>query len=37
MEPISLQMMIPNFILVHVRAYTVPRTVEQKLQKGNEI
>jgi hypothetical protein len=31
MEPISLQLMDPNFKPIHARAYTVPRSVEQKL------
>jgi hypothetical protein len=31
-EPISLQLMDPNCKLIHARAYTVPRSVEQQLQ-----
>jgi hypothetical protein len=31
---ISLQLMDPNCKPVHVRAYTVPRSVEQQLQQG---
>jgi hypothetical protein len=27
----SLKLMIPNFKPVHVRAYTIPRSVEQQL------
>jgi hypothetical protein len=37
MEPISLQLMDPNFKPIHVRAYTVPRSVEQQLHDGKEI
>jgi hypothetical protein len=32
METISLQLMDPNCKPIHVRAYTVPRSVEQQLQ-----
>jgi hypothetical protein len=35
--PISLQLMDPNSILIHARAYTVPRSVEQQLQHSKEI
>jgi hypothetical protein len=31
-EPISLQLMDPNFKPIHARAYTVPRSVEQQVQ-----
>jgi hypothetical protein len=34
MEPISIQLMDPNCKPVHVRAYTVPRSVEQQLQQS---
>jgi hypothetical protein len=37
MEPISLQLMDPNCKPIHARAYTVPRSVEQKLQYSKEI
>jgi hypothetical protein len=37
MEPISLQLMDPNFKPVHARAYTVHRSVEQQLQQSKEI
>jgi hypothetical protein len=37
MEPISLQLMDPNCKPIHERAYTVPRSVEQQLQKCKEI
>jgi hypothetical protein len=37
MEPISLKLMNSNFIPIHARAYTVPRSVEQQLQPGKEI
>jgi hypothetical protein len=37
MEPISLQLMDPNFKPIHARAYTVPRSVEQQLQQCKEI
>jgi hypothetical protein len=39
MEPISFQLMDLNCkpIHVHVRAYTVPRSVEQQLQQSKEI
>jgi hypothetical protein len=37
MEPISLQLMDPNFKPIHVRAYTVPRSVEQQLRHSKEI
>ena len=37
MEPISLQLMDPNCNPIHVRAYTVPRSVEQQLQQSKEI
>jgi hypothetical protein len=32
-SPISLQLMDPNCKPIHVRAYTVPRSVEQQLRK----
>jgi hypothetical protein len=37
MEPISLQLIDPNFKPIHTRAYTVPRSVEHELhqRKGN--
>jgi hypothetical protein len=35
--PISLQLMDPNCKPIHARAYTVPRSVEQKLQQSKEI
>jgi hypothetical protein len=35
--PISLQLMYPDCKQVHVRAYTVPRSVEQQLQQSKEI
>jgi hypothetical protein len=35
--PISLQLMDSNCKPVHVRAYTVPRSVEQKLQKERKL
>jgi hypothetical protein len=37
MEPISLLLMDPNCKPVHTRVYTVPRSVEQKLQQNREI
>jgi hypothetical protein len=37
MEPISLQPMDPNCKTVHAHTYTVPRSVEQKLQYSKEI
>jgi hypothetical protein len=37
MEPISLQLVDPNCKLIHARAYTVPRSVEQQLQYSKEI
>jgi hypothetical protein len=37
MEPINLQMMIPNCKPVHERSFTVPRSVEQQLQQSKEI
>jgi hypothetical protein len=37
MEPISLQLMDPNFKPIHARAYTVPRSVEQQLQYSKDI
>jgi hypothetical protein len=37
MEPISLQLVDPNCKLIHARAYTVPRSVEQQLQPSKEI
>jgi hypothetical protein len=37
MEPISLQLMDPNCKPIHVRACTVPRSVEQQLQQCEEI
>jgi hypothetical protein len=37
MEPISLQLMGPNFKPILVHAYTVPRSVEQQLQQSKEI
>jgi hypothetical protein len=36
-RPISLQLMDPNCKPIHVRAYTVPRSVEQQLQSSKEI
>jgi hypothetical protein len=33
MEPISLQLMDPNFKPIHACAYTVPRSVEQQWRK----
>jgi hypothetical protein len=35
--PISFQMMDPNCKPIHARAYTVPKSVEQQLQKNKEI
>jgi hypothetical protein len=35
--PISVQLMDPIYKPVHARAYTVPRSVEQKLQQSKEI
>jgi hypothetical protein len=35
--PISLQLMNPNCKPVHVRAYTVPRSVDQQLEQNKEI
>jgi hypothetical protein len=35
--PISLQVMDPNCKPIHVRAYTVPRSVEQQWQQIKEI
>jgi hypothetical protein len=37
MEPISLQLMDSNCKPIHVHAYTVPRSVDQKLQPSKEI
>jgi small-conductance mechanosensitive channel len=37
MELISLQLMDPNCKPIHVRAYTVPRSLEQSLQQSKEI
>jgi hypothetical protein len=37
MEPISLQLMDPNFKPIHVRAKTVPRSVEQQLRHSKKI
>jgi hypothetical protein len=37
MEPVSLQLMNTNCKPIHVRAYTVPRSVEQQLQHIKEI
>jgi hypothetical protein len=37
MEQISLQLMDPNCKPIHARAYTVPRSVEQQLQRSKEI
>jgi hypothetical protein len=37
MEPISLQLMDPNFKPIHARAYTVPRSLEQQLRYSKEI
>jgi hypothetical protein len=34
---INLQLMDPNCKPIHVRAYTVPRSVEQQLQQGKDI
>jgi hypothetical protein len=36
-ETRSLQLMDPNCKPIHARAYTVPRSVEQKLQQSKEI
>jgi hypothetical protein len=36
-EQISLQLIDPNYKPIHARAYTVPRSVEQKLQQSKEI
>jgi hypothetical protein len=36
-DSISLQLMDPNCKLVHVHAYTVPRSLEQQLQRSKEI
>jgi hypothetical protein len=36
-EPISLQLMDPNYKPIHARAYTVPRSVEQQLQQSKDI
>jgi hypothetical protein len=33
MEPVSLQLIDPNCKPIHARAYTVPRSVEQRLRK----
>jgi hypothetical protein len=35
--PISLQLMDPNCKPVHMRVYSVPRSVEQQLQQSKEI
>jgi hypothetical protein len=35
--PISLQLIDPNYKSVHERTYTVPRSLEQQLQKIKEI
>jgi hypothetical protein len=35
--PSTLQLMDPNCKPIHARAYTVPRSVEQKLQQSKEI
>jgi hypothetical protein len=37
LESISLQLMDPNCKPIHVRAYTVPRSVEQQLRHSKEI
>jgi hypothetical protein len=37
MEPMSLQLMDPNCIPIHARAYTVPISVEQRLQQIKDI
>jgi hypothetical protein len=37
MEPISLQLMVPNCKPIHVHVRTVPRSVEQQLQQSKEI
>jgi hypothetical protein len=37
MEPISLQLMVPDCKPIHARAYTVPRSVEQLLQHSKDI
>jgi hypothetical protein len=37
MEAISLQLIDPNSKPIHMRAYTVPRSVEQQLQQTKEI
>jgi hypothetical protein len=36
-EPISLQLMNPNYKPIHACAYTAPRSVEQQLQQTKEI
>jgi hypothetical protein len=35
--PISLQLMDPDCKPIHARAYTVPRSVEQRLQQSKQI
>jgi hypothetical protein len=37
MEPISLQLMDTNCKPIYARAYTVPRSVQQRLQQSKEI
>jgi hypothetical protein len=37
MEPISLPLMDCNCKLIHARAYTVPRSVDQQLQQSKKI
>jgi hypothetical protein len=37
MEPISLQLIDPNYKPIHARAYIVPRSVKQQLQQSKEI
>jgi hypothetical protein len=35
--PISLQLMDANYKPIHARAYTVPKSVEQQLQKASKL
>jgi hypothetical protein len=35
--PISIQLMDPNCKPIHAHAYTVPRSMKQKLQRSKEI
>jgi hypothetical protein len=37
MEPIHLQLIVPNCKPIHARAYIVPRSVEQQLRYSKEI